>query len=173
MIRRMTWILSGVLVLAALGCVERKMTVTSNPPGARVYLDDQEMGQTPVTFRFDFYGHRTFTLKKDGYRVTEEVKNVKAPLYEWPGLDVFADLGPIPIKDHKTFHFDLQPITEVQTDPLIGRAKAMKSRLEGGAAAATAPTSEKAKPSEDGKKPAETTPPVETQPASPAAPVGY
>jgi len=65
MIRRMTWILSGVLVLAALGCVERKMTVTSNPPGARVYLDDQEMGQTPVTFRFDFYGHRTFTLKKD------------------------------------------------------------------------------------------------------------
>jgi hypothetical protein len=159
----MTWILSLVLLLAALGCVERKMTVTSNPPGARVYLDDEEMGQTPVTFRFDFYGHRTFTLKKDGYRVTEEVRNVKAPLYEWPGLDVFADLGPIPIKDHKTYHFNLQPITEVKTEPLIERGKAMKARLGGEAVPTAATSSEKPKGTEGVKTPTETTPTPETR----------
>jgi hypothetical protein len=164
MIRRAIGIPSLILLLAALGCVERKMTVTSNPPGARFYLDDQEMGQTPVTFRFDFYGHRTFMLKKDGYRVTEEVRDVKAPVYEWLGFDVFADLGPIPFKDQHTFHFDLQPITEVKTDQLIERAKGMKSRLEGGAVPATAPASEKPQPSEGGKKSSETTPPSETKP---------
>jgi len=160
--RRVTWIVSSVLVLAAAGCVERKMTVTSDPPGARVYLDDQEMGQTPVTFRFDFYGHRTFTLKKDGYRVTEEVRNVKAPVYEWPGLDVFADLGPIPIKDHKSYHFNLAPIPEVKTDELIDRAKALKARVEGGGVPAV-PTSEKPKGAEGGK-PTETTSPGGSKP---------
>jgi len=164
MIQRAIGILSLVLLLAAVGCVERKMTVTSTPPGARVYLDDQEMGQTPVTFRFDFCGHRTFVLKKDGYRVAQEVRNVRAPVYDWPPLDVFADLGPIPLKDHRTFHFDLRPVTEVKTDELIERAKAMKSRLEGGVPPGKAPASETPKGAEGGKKPTETAPPSETKP---------
>ena len=48
------------LVLAALtacaGCVERLITVTSQPSGSLVYLNDEEVGRTPVTVPFTFYG---------------------------------------------------------------------------------------------------------------------
>ena len=44
---------AAVLGLVAAGCVERTITVRSDPPGALVYLDDVERGETPCTFRFD------------------------------------------------------------------------------------------------------------------------
>jgi len=164
--RTTTFILLLVLVTVC-GCVERKLTVTSTPPGARVYLDDQEKGLTPVTFKFNFYGHRTFTLKKEGYRIRQEVRKVKTPVYDWPGLDVFADLGPIPVKDHKSFHFKLEPITPVKTDELLERARQMKARTTG------EPVPERpAEPpaqTESTAKPDETTPEGEREPA-PAEP---
>ena len=40
--------MAAVVVLAtAGGCVERRMTIRSNPPGALVYVDDYEIGITP------------------------------------------------------------------------------------------------------------------------------
>jgi hypothetical protein len=129
--RKPAAVLLAAALLCAAGCVERKMTVTSTPPGARVYLDDVEKGETPVTFRFDFYGDRTFTLVKDGYQVKKEVRKVKEPIYDWPFLDAAADLGPIPLKDHQSFQFTLEPIKEVPTDELIDRAQQMKSRVTG------------------------------------------
>jgi hypothetical protein len=116
---------------ASSGCVERKVTVTSTPPGARVYLDDEEKGCTPVTFRFDFYGHRNFVLKKDGYRIKEEPRKLSAPFYSWPFVDIFAGLMPISIKDHKTFHFELEPVAEASTEGLVERAKEMRMKVSG------------------------------------------
>ena len=118
-------------VVAIGGCVERKLTVTSNPTGAKVYLDDRELGYTPVTVRFDYYGSRTFVLKKDGYRIAEEVREVKAPPYEYPVVDVFSDLAPWPISDEHTFHFDLEPIGKVSEDDLLERANEMRTKVTG------------------------------------------
>src|SRR4051812_48980499 len=44
----------GVIALALLvamlaGCVERRFTIRSNPPGAQVYVDDYEIGTTPCS----------------------------------------------------------------------------------------------------------------------------
>ena len=148
-----------VLALVVCGCVERKLTVTSTPPGARVYLDDEPKGETPVTFRFNFHGHRTFTLKKVGYRVSEEVKWVRPPFWEFPGLDVIADLTPIPLEDHKEFHFRLEPVQDVATEDLLYRARALKARMEG-KPAPEKPASEK--PAPDKPEPADT--PTEAEP---------
>lgn len=38
------------------GCVERLITVKSNPSGAIVFLNDEEIGRTPATVPFRFYG---------------------------------------------------------------------------------------------------------------------
>lgn len=46
--------LAALFVLA--GCIERTITVTSKPAGALVYLNDEEIGRTPVTVPFTFYG---------------------------------------------------------------------------------------------------------------------
>ncbi len=42
--------------MLAGGCVERTVTITSEPDNALVYLNDEEIGRTPVTVSFTFYG---------------------------------------------------------------------------------------------------------------------
>src|SRR5687768_13584388 len=42
----------AMLVACESGCVRRRMTVRSNPPGAKVYVDDIEIGTTPVSTNF-------------------------------------------------------------------------------------------------------------------------
>jgi hypothetical protein len=55
------------LTVAACGCVQRRMTIRSDPPGALVYVDDYEIGNTPVSTDFVYYGTRKIRLVKDGY----------------------------------------------------------------------------------------------------------
>jgi hypothetical protein len=51
------------------GCVRRRLTVRTSPPGAQVFVDDQEIGTTPCSSSFVYYGPgRKVTLIKDGYR---------------------------------------------------------------------------------------------------------
>src|SRR5688572_31069760 len=60
----------GLLIMVALaagGCVQRRLTIRSNPPGARVYVGDEEIGTTPVSTDFVYYGTRRIRLAKDGY----------------------------------------------------------------------------------------------------------
>ena len=42
--------------LTGAGCVQRMIKITSDPPGALVRLNDEEVGRTPVTVPFTFYG---------------------------------------------------------------------------------------------------------------------
>ena len=49
--------LFSVFILAALtGCVERQLTINTNPEGALVVLNDEEIGLSPVTVNFNWYG---------------------------------------------------------------------------------------------------------------------
>ena len=55
---RCATVLAVLVCLAALGCVQRRMTIRSNPPGALVYVDDYQVGTTPVSTDFGYYGTR-------------------------------------------------------------------------------------------------------------------
>src|SRR5207247_4817924 len=61
-------LLFAALCLSTTGCVRRRLTVRTNPPGAQVFVDDQEIGTTPCSAAFVYYGTRKITLMKDGYR---------------------------------------------------------------------------------------------------------
>ena len=52
--------------LSLTGCIERLITVTSQPAGALVYLNDEEVGRTPVTVPFRFYGVYDVRLEHEG-----------------------------------------------------------------------------------------------------------
>ena len=70
MVRRMRAPILAIIlaaILVAPGCVQRRMTIRSNPPGALVYVDDYELGTTPVSHDFVYYGTRNIKLVKDGY----------------------------------------------------------------------------------------------------------
>jgi hypothetical protein len=119
-----------VLIAAAsvAGCVERRMTVRSNPPGAQVYVDDYELGTAPVSHGYTYYGTRKIRLVKDGYETLTVYQPMPPPWYDWPGIDFFSEnLWPHKIRDERSFEYQMQPIVSVPTDELRARAEQLRS----------------------------------------------
>ncbi|MDR1478387.1 MAG: PEGA domain-containing protein [Planctomycetaceae bacterium] len=103
------------------------MTVRSNPPGATVYLDGKEIGRTPFSANFDFYGNREFRVVKDGYATKTVIKPVSAPWYELPGIDFVSEvLLPGKLTDQKFYEFDLEPERIVPNHELLSRAEELR-----------------------------------------------
>ncbi|MDR1290707.1 MAG: PEGA domain-containing protein [Planctomycetaceae bacterium] len=103
------------------------MTVRSNPPGATVYLDGKEIGRTPFSANFDFYGNREFRIVKDGYATKTVIKPVAAPWYELPGIDFVSEvLLPGKLTDYKFYEFDLEPEHLVPNHELLSRAEELR-----------------------------------------------
>ncbi|MBA4019078.1 MAG: hypothetical protein C0483_18070 [Pirellula sp.] len=116
-----------IAVASSGGCVQRRMTVRTNVPGAQVYVDNYEVGRTPVSTDFIYYGDRTIRLVKDGYETQTVVQPVSAPWYQWPGLDFFAEnLWPFEIRDERQFDYQMQPQYVVPTDTLLTRAEDLR-----------------------------------------------
>ena len=73
----------AVAIAATAGCARRQVTVTSNPSGALVYLNDREVGRTPFTTDLVWYGTYDVVLRKEGYETLHKRTRVNAP---WWGL---------------------------------------------------------------------------------------
>lgn len=119
-------------LLLATGCgVERSMTITSEPDGALVYLNDKEIGRTPVTRDFVWYGNYDVQLRKSGYEAVRTETMVMAPWWQWPPFDLFAELIPLPLSDRRTLHYAMQETTPEETSPdqLLSRAAELRSQL--------------------------------------------
>jgi hypothetical protein len=116
------WLLASLLCMAP-GCVQRRLTVRSNPPGARVYIDNREIGRTPVSTDYVYYGTRQFRLEADGYETLTTYQYIPPPWYQIPPLDfVSENLFPGEIRDERAVFFQLQPQTVVPLDRLLQRA---------------------------------------------------
>ena len=104
------------------------MTVMSNPPGATVFLDGREIGRTPLTTNFDHYGTREFRLVHQGYETKTELVPVRAPWFQWIGIDFIAEvLLPGKLTDHKFYEFDMQPAQPVSGAEVVARAEAFRN----------------------------------------------
>lgn len=124
------------LAMAGGGCLERSITITSQPPGARVWLNEVEIGRTPVTTRFKFHGDYDIRLVKQGFEPVHAVRAAEAPLHETPGIDLIASAMPWTYSSDFVWDFVLEPALE-QTQPpaeleagLLERADALKARLD-------------------------------------------
>lgn len=123
----------SLLVLAAAamlsGCVERTIRITSEPPGALVFLNDVEIGRTPTQTSFLHYGTYSVRLVKEGYEPFIGPAEAKTPIYDMIGLDLVAELLPIRFESDVHWHFELDP---VRTDigSIVDRASQMRAQLE-------------------------------------------
>lgn len=129
--------IAGVAVLLVLlcGCVERSLTVRSEPPGAVVVVNDEEIGASPAKFSFLWYGDYEIILRKPGYETLTTFHRVPAPWYQYPPFDFFAEiLIPGTIQDNReTPVYVLSPRTEPSVDELIRRAEQTRSEAGGAA----------------------------------------
>jgi hypothetical protein len=107
--------------LLAQGCkAQRTITIRSDPPGARVRIDDRALGITPVQISFQYYGIRRITLYKDGYRSHSEQIRLAPPWYARFPIDFFTEvLLPLGIDDHRTCFITLTPGEEVTDIPSL------------------------------------------------------
>lgn len=128
-------------VLACLpGCVQRRMTIRSNPPGALVYIDDNEIGTTPISTDFVYYGTRKIRLVKDGYETLTVLQPVRAPWYQIPPLDFFSEnLVPGEIRDRRTLTYQLHPQMVTPPDQLLERAEGLRTAAHGTGGVMAAP----------------------------------
>lgn len=125
----------GVIIAVltgASGCIERILTVQSNPSGALVELNAQEMGRTPVTRDFTWYGVYDITLRLDDYRTLKTTAKVYAPIYEWIPLDLLTDLLPFTVRDHHILSYTLTPAaaTSQPSPGILERAEELRGQME-------------------------------------------
>ena len=127
------------------GCVKRQIIITSEPAGARVYLDGIEVGRTPTSVAFEFYGVREIVLRKPAisaqgyyYPSRREVIDLAAPWYEYFPIDFIPDVAiPFTIYDRHEFHFKLEkraPTAEErdkEIEELFKRADELRRKSRG------------------------------------------
>ncbi len=118
--------LAAILTMA--GCVERKMTITSEPSGALVWVSDVEVGRTPVTISFTWYGDYDIILRKDGFETRKTHANIIMPWYEVPPLDLLSEIAPWTYRDNRYLHFKLDKRVEPSDADLIERAAELQKR---------------------------------------------
>lgn len=121
MVRKLIFISCCVSSLFLNSCVERKLTITTEPPGALVVLNDEEIGQSPVTVGFEWYGDYNITISKQNYITLHDHKNLPRPLNDKFPLDFFDDAFHTRI-DEYAWNFKLQPYVPPTKEELIDRA---------------------------------------------------
>jgi hypothetical protein len=115
----------GLILLP--GCVRRRLNVRSNPPGALVYVDNQQIGTTPCSVDFTYYGTREIRLIKPGFETLTVNQPIPTPWYQIPPIDFISEnLVPTKIRDNRTVTYDLAPQLEVPTQQLIDRANQLR-----------------------------------------------
>jgi hypothetical protein len=103
------------------------ITVTSQPSGALVHLNDQEVGRTPLTVPFLFYGTYDVRLELEGYKPLWTSQRAKGPWWEAPGPDLAAEV--VGAESTFAWHFELQAlpsedaVVTADTDALLQRAR--------------------------------------------------
>ncbi len=132
-------LVAAALIAAGSGCVERQMTIRTNPPGALAYVDDTEVGITPISVPFTYYGTRKIRLVKDGYETLTVMQSVGPPWYEIPPADFVSEtLVPGKLRDQRTLDYQLQPQIMAPTEPLVARAEALRRGVQATASGAPA-----------------------------------
>ena len=115
------------------GCVRRRLFVNSNPSGALVYVDNQQIGTTPCAVDFTYYGTRELRLVKPGYETLTINQPIPAPWYEIPPLDFISEnFWPRETRDERVVDFQLVPLQDVPTDQLRQRADSLRNSVQQG-----------------------------------------
>jgi hypothetical protein len=121
----------GLAVVVLAGCVERKLTINTEPQGAIISLNDQQVGTSPVTVSFNWYGNYRVRVRKDGYETLDTSRKLKAPLLDYPPFDLFAELlYPGRIVNSYEWTFDLAPKHYPTREELIEKADSLRSELK-------------------------------------------
>jgi len=126
-------LLLGAAVLAVLlsGCVERQLTIRTQPAGAMVTLNDEQVGAAPVTVSFNWYGDYWVRISKDGYETLDTHRELKAPWYDYFPFDFIVQIAdPTRVVDSYEWTFELRPKQYPTRNELLDQAQTLRTAIE-------------------------------------------
>jgi hypothetical protein len=119
-------LVAGVSLLT--GCVERRYTIRSDPPGATVVVNGEEIGPTPASKSFVYYGQREITLILDGYETKTVIQPISAPWWDNYFTEFFTEnMLPTTLRDEREYKFQLTPAQSPPKGELRDRAESLRS----------------------------------------------
>lgn len=128
---KLSFLVLACLVLVSSGCVRRTITITSEPSGALVHLNDREVGRTPLTLPFTYYGVYDVRLEAEGYEALWTTGKADPPWWAYPGPDLVAEFIP-GVHDEVAWHYTLEAGTapeDEDIDAVNSRARQMRALL--------------------------------------------
>ncbi len=114
--------------LGSTGCVRRTLTITSEPSGALVTLNDREIGRTPVEVEFLWYGNYDVRLSLDGHEPLVTSGRIRSPLWDTMPLDLGAEILPGTYEVRRSLHYVLEPAI-IDDESLVERASRMRDEV--------------------------------------------
>jgi hypothetical protein len=119
----------ALTVMLAGGCVKRTLRITSEPSGALVWLNDHEVGRTPLEVGFVYYGTYDVRLEREGCEPLLTVGQVNPPLWDMIGPDFVAEVIPVQLESNASLHYEMQPRKDDPVE-LLERARQLRGRIE-------------------------------------------
>jgi hypothetical protein len=141
---------AAALLALTPGCVERRLRITSDPAGALVHVNDEEVGRTPVERPFTHYGEYDLRLEADDAVPLWTSATARTPWWDLPGLDLLAEALPGRRVHIVDWHFTLQPRVEAQNAEagLLDRARELRDQTRGEAPTPTSTPAQRDSPNE-------------------------
>jgi len=129
-------LLISLVALMQSGCMSRRITVRTQPPGALVEMNGQRLGLSPVSTNFTYYGHNEFKISSPGYETAVVQQPTPAPWYQIPPLDFISDnFLPFRVRDHRNYSYTLtprDPLRELDEQGLRNRGENFRSQSQSG-----------------------------------------
>ena len=122
--------ISVALALGALaGCVDRRFVVTTNQPGAQIFIDGKPLGPSPVDSSWQYAGNYEFTALAPGYEPLHQTVRFAPKFYMFPPFDLIAEtLYPGRIEDVRRVTLTLLPKQPLTDEQLIAQAGALRAQ---------------------------------------------
>ena len=122
-------LLTCILALGFMSaCVRRTIEITSEPEGALVWLNDREVGRTPCSIEFTYYGRYDVRLRRDGFEPISGFGDADEPAWDFVGADLIAEVIPAKLTSRVKWHFTMIP-TDSDEAAVLERAKNLRTRL--------------------------------------------
>ena len=93
------------------------MTINSNPEGALVYLNDQELGRTPLSRDFQQYGNYELEVRKEGFETLKTNQETQEPWWQLIPIDLVTEVLPYHYRDSRHYLYTLTPATTQPANP--------------------------------------------------------
>lgn len=127
--RRSTIAAVATVVLSmCCGCVERRYTIRTDPPGAQVIVNGENIGPSPASRNYYYYGDREVTLVANGYETKTIIQPMDAPWWDNYLTEFFSEnLVPYVIRDDREYSYKMEPARTPTQEEIQGRAEALRS----------------------------------------------